>query len=153
MSVPGFNISNRTSLFTGVDSKLDYAFTEPEVEKNLASKSLFMQSFNENIKGDIQSTGDIIRNNTNTKPAVNSEVKGTGYCCNKFSYFNEDEKVTPAFDNAVTDTIFSQQLFSDAEAERVYTNTTMYAPGYSIDFSEGNIAGRPAYGLKDNNTL
>ena len=33
MSVPGFNISNRTSLFTGVDSKLDYAFTEPEVEK------------------------------------------------------------------------------------------------------------------------
>ena len=151
MSLPGFNLTNRSSLLTGVDSKLGYAFTEPEIEKDLSSKSLFMQSFNENIRTDLESSGDIIRNSTTTK-ANDSGVKGIGFYCNKFSYFNE-ENITPTFDNAVNDTIFSQQLFSDADAKRDYTNTTMYAPGYSIDFSQGNVAGKPAFGLKDNNTI
>ena len=152
MSLPGFNLTNRSSLITGVDSKLGYAFTEPEIEKDLSSKSLFVQSFNENIKTDLEATGDVIRNSATTK-ASDSGVKGNGFYCNKFSYFNENEDVNPSFDNAVNDTIFSQQLFSDAEAKRVYTNTTMYAPGYSIDFSQGNVAGAPAYGLKDSETL
>lgn len=151
MSLPGFNLTNRTSLLTGVDSKLGYAFTEPEIEKDLSSKSLFVQSFNENVKMDLDSAGDIIRNST-TKKAGDYGVKGNGFYCNKFSYFNE-ENITPSFDNAVNDTIFSQQLFSDADAKREYTNTTMYAPGYSIDFSQGNVAGAPAFGLKDNNTI